>query len=365
LLITKGYHAYETIEVVERARVLAEKEGTPGQLILQLFGLWTAAFMSSDFTRAAELSGQMMELAEREGNSTSLAFAHGARVRVCSFRGNLRDAETHFERWSGFFKEAESRQFPGERTQIIGHAGIMAAVAGYPDLARKRVAQAFGLASDKRNHYDLISGWFYRSLLSWTRKDPRSTASSALQAIALAEELSSPVLIDGARALLGWANASLGRTAEGVAIASQGKAGALAANTKIAAVAMLSLLAEAQALDGKVNDALATIDEALTINPDEILFLPVGLICRGELRLKVGKKALAKDSLVEAIVLSRSMSAKLYELQAVTSLARILCDDGSRDEARSMLAEIYNWFTEGFDTADLKDAKALLDDLSA
>jgi predicted ATPase len=86
---------------------------------------------------------------------------------------------------------------------------------------------------------------------------------------------------------------------------------------------------------------------------------------RGELRLKQGHSELAEADFREAIALARNMSAKAWELRATTSLARLLSNQSKRAEARAMLAEIYNWFTEGFDTADLKDAKSLLDELGA
>jgi len=88
------------------------------------------------------------------------------------------------------------------------------------------------------------------------------------------------------------------------------------------------------------------------------------LRCRGELRLKLNQTELAELDFREAIGLARNMNAKAWELRATTSLARLLRDTGRRDAARAMLADIYNWFTEGFDTADLKDAQALLDELA-
>lgn len=89
------------------------------------------------------------------------------------------------------------------------------------------------------------------------------------------------------------------------------------------------------------------------------------MTCRGELRLKLGETGLAQADFREAIALAQKMGAKAFELRAATSLARLLTEQGQRDEARAMLAAIYNWFTEGFDTADLKDAKALLDESRA
>jgi predicted ATPase len=85
---------------------------------------------------------------------------------------------------------------------------------------------------------------------------------------------------------------------------------------------------------------------------------------RGELRLKQGQTELAEGDFREAIALAQKIGAKAWELRVATSSARLFAEQGRRDEARAMLAEIYGWFTEGFDTADLKDAKALLDELN-
>ncbi|HEY2664915.1 MAG TPA: hypothetical protein VGI47_11285 [Candidatus Binataceae bacterium] len=129
--------------------------------------------------------------------------------------------------------------------------------------------------------------------------------------------------------------------------------------------AHLTRLAEAQALDGTIDDALATIEEALRANPEELVNQAAALTCRGELQLKLGQNEHAEADFREAIALAQKMSAKSYELCATTSLARLLTQQGKRDEARAMVAQIYNWFTEGFDTADLKDAKALLNSSSS
>jgi tetratricopeptide (TPR) repeat protein len=117
--------------------------------------------------------------------------------------------------------------------------------------------------------------------------------------------------------------------------------------------------------EGNIPDALATIEQALQTNPDELIFRPEIFRVRGELRLKQGDSGLAEADFHEAISLAQKMGAKAWELRAATSLARLLKRQGKIEEAATMLAEIYNWFTEGFDTADLKDAKALLQELGA
>jgi predicted ATPase len=122
-------------------------------------------------------------------------------------------------------------------------------------------------------------------------------------------------------------------------------------------------LAEAQEREGGIVDALETTEQTLRTYPDELAHRPETLRLRGELWLKQGHTELAEAGFRESIALAQTMSAKSWELRSTTSLARLLASQGHRDEARAALADIYNWFTEGFDTADLKDARALLEEL--
>ena len=196
-----------------------------------------------------------------------------------------------------------------------------------------------------------------------------------MQALAIIEEHGFRYVENLTLTMLGWARAQLGSASEGVSIIRQGLAGFAETGTKMGLIDHLKRLAEAQALDGKIDDALITIDEALQANPEPLIFRPNALTCRGELRLKLGRtapaeadglgpSALAEADFREAIALAQKMQAKAWELRATISLARLLASQGRRDEARTMLADIYNWFTEGFDTADLIDAKSLLDELN-
>ena len=166
------------------------------------------------------------------------------------------------------------------------------------------------------------------------------------------------------RVLLGQARAQLGRASEGVALIRQGIAGALEIGFRLGLTYFIGALAEAQTRAGAVGDALATVEQALQANPDELWWRPENLRLHGALRLTQGDTELAEADFREAIALARHMGAKAPELRATMSLARLLDQQGHRDEARSMLADIYNWFTEGFDTVDLKEAKALLEELS-
>jgi predicted negative regulator of RcsB-dependent stress response len=164
---------------------------------------------------------------------------------------------------------------------------------------------------------------------------------------------------------LGLARAQLGKTAEGVALLRQSLADASDRGVRYLITVRLTYLAEAQALDGAVSDALRTIEDALQANPEELVLRPETLRVRGELRLRQGDSGLAEADFREAISLAQKMGAKAWELRAATSLARLQRLQGKIEEARKILGGIYNWFTEGFDTADLKDAKALLEELGS
>jgi predicted ATPase len=218
-------------------------------------------------------------------------------------------------------------------------------------------------ARDSNNPYTLAVARLFESLLFCWLREPQRTEVAATQALAIAEEHGFPFVRDQTRPLLGWARAQLGRAGEGVALIRQGLAGLAETGSRMGITSSLTYLAEAQALDSKLDDALITIEEALQANPEELVYRPNALTCRGELRLKVGQTELADTDFRDAIALAQKMQAKAFELRATISLARLLAEQNRRDEARAMLAEIYNWFTEGFDTTDLKDAKALLEQL--
>jgi hypothetical protein len=155
----------------------------------------------------------------------------------------------------------------------------------------------------------------------------------------------------------------LGRATEGIELIRDGIAGLL----KIGAPdpRPFESLAWAQMIAGDIDGALATAEQVLQADSVRSTTRLGALRLRGELRLIQGQTEPAEADFREAIALAQKMGAKALELGATSSLARLLDKQGRRDEARSMVAEIYNWFTEGFDTADLKDAKALLDGLEA
>jgi predicted ATPase len=178
-----------------------------------------------------------------------------------------------------------------------------------------------------------------------------------------------PYVLWNARILKGWALAEVGRADEGVDQIDEAITALSAARAGLFLTINLATLAESCARAGRISEGLKAVAEALDLvrQTGESFWGAEIYRLRGELLLAQHNSnfADARNSLETAIHIARKQGAKSPELRATMSLARLLAKQGRREEARSTLAEIYNWFTEGFDTADLKDARALLDQLNA
>jgi tetratricopeptide (TPR) repeat protein len=170
------------------------------------------------------------------------------------------------------------------------------------------------------------------------------------------------VLALNSRVYLSNALAQLGRASDGIVLIQRAISDTLK-NPTAGLASYYIYLAAAQRQAGAIEEALESIEQSLQVRPEVLISRPEALRVRGELRLKKELADLAKADFRDSIAQARGMGAKMLELSTTTSLAGLLAPEGSGDEARAMLAEIYSCFTEGFDTADLKEAKALLDEL--
>jgi predicted ATPase len=201
------------------------------------------------------------------------------------------------------------------------------------------------------------------------RREARAARETAERLMALSTEHGFIFWLAVANILPGWAMAEQGCNQEAIAQIQEGLAAHRAAGAEVERPENLSLLAEACMKTGRLNDGLSALTEALAAadEHENRSYEAETHRLKGELLLKQhdSNVAEAESCFQRAIEIARNQSAKSWELRATMSLARLLAKQGRRDEARTMLAEIYNWFTEGFDTADLKDGEVLLDELSA
>jgi tetratricopeptide (TPR) repeat protein len=362
LLFSARYTEPETIDAIEQASVLAEKSGSLKQLVDLMIPRAFAYTLGGNFQAGAAFADRVLELALREGTAGNIGRAHGLQMVVRFLVGDLTGAEERFMAGLKFFEDPDFMRLPLGPMVAFGHASWNAWTLGRANVAREREARV--MTAGNTNPYGRAwSAWFSAALRLRLREYEQAEVLAA-QVMELAERDQFTYLAALAPATLGDARSRLGRVAEGIELIRRGIAGILEIGARLHISAFTASLAAALEQQGAILEAFETIEQAQRVNPDEIVYQPEILRTRGELRLKQGQTELAEVDFREAIALAQKMGAKAYELRATMSVARLLDQQWRRNEARAMLAEIYNWFTEGFDTVDLKEAKALLDELS-
>jgi tetratricopeptide (TPR) repeat protein len=270
-------------------------------------GLFAAVFTGGDLPTASTVADRVLDLARREGGPASLGTAYSCQITVCYFRGEFRLAEDHF-------------------------------TAAYAQ-------------------------WLAASLQLFFRNFELAKTAAAASA-ALADDHGFRLWSAGARFYLGLAEVAGGHPNTAMAKVNLGFRGLEESRTIAGMTVFLSWLAVAQALDGRTIEALETVERALQANPAELYVLPDTLRIRGELRLKQQQTEAAEADFRESIALAQKQGAKAWELRSAMSLARMLRERGDNIAAHNLLAHSYGWFTEGFDTADLTDARELLHELN-
>ncbi len=361
LMFTAGFSAPESIQAVEHAAALAEKSGSLKQLVDLVISQGFAYAASGNLEAAVTLADRSLELALREGSSLSIGDAHTLQVYARYFPGDLAGVEKHFMGALKCFEDPNLMRQPIWAVTAFGVAGWNAWTLGRADEARAREARMMGL---KTNAYGTVAKTFFAASLRTRLREYDQAESLAARALELSERHQFPWIATLARICIGNARVRLGHVEEGMALIRRGIAELLDLGTTLALSSYTAYAAAALQRKGATLDALATVQQAIRQHPDQILYRPEIFSLRGDLRLDQGETDLAEADFREAITLAQKLGAKAYELRATMSLARLLASQDKRAAARAIIAEIYNWFTEGFDTADLKDAKTLLDELS-
>jgi len=349
---------------------VAERSGGADSLNI-LANLCSGANLRGEPRAALALADQMLEIAHRSGSTLALITAHYAQALPRINIGDLAGARQLYLQVMEYYREEDFNGHPmpdhGVNSRIF--AGYAEWFLGYPDRAERLVDEALSIARRQNDPvataFVLVVGSFVYEL----RRDYRRSLEAGDEVVRLAIASGLPFSNALGKNRSAWARAEMGDTGGAADQIREGIAELKGINFYAYRGSHLAELAETQAVMGAYDEALATVEQAVQTNPDELLFRPEVFRLRGELRLRTGARdqaqfELAEQDLREAITLARGMEAKSLELRATMSLARLRSTQGDRDEARAMLAEIYNWFTEGFDTADLKDAKALLEELS-
>jgi predicted ATPase len=290
---------------------------------------------------------------------------------VFSLMGELNKSLRHAEQAIASYSPHLHRLMVQEGGMNVGAASRCWAalglqLSGHPDQSRQRLHEAAALARDVAHPYSLVLALFYSALASQLRRDVQTTQGYVEEMMALSTEYGSQIFLAFGVALQGWIAAMQGQAAEGVTQIRQGLAMLQATGTAAWRSCFLNLLAEVYKEAGQLEQGLATLNDGIAfVERTGERFCEAEIHrFKGELLLARGDEAEAEASFHKAIEVARQQSARFWELRATVSLCRLWREQDKSAEAGRMLEGIYGWFTEGSDTADLKEAKALLEELS-
>ncbi len=369
LLMTKGQAAPEVEHTYTQARALCQQVGEPPELVTVLFGLWRFYYARSQLHTARELGETLVHQAHQTPNPALAVIAHSALGSTWFHLGALPAARLHLEEAMALYTPAQ-RCAPVFR---IGHdlgVGCRAYTArtlwllGYPAQALTQINGALALAYELSHPYSLAFARCLAAVVAQYCRDVLTVHEHAEAAVALSTEQGFPLWLAYGTSLRGWALAMQGQGEEGTAQVREGIAAFRATGAVILVPYLCTVLAEVYDHLGHTEDGLQVLAEAHTLVEQHEERFWEAEICRlrGVLLLKhpVSPQEEAETWLRRALDVARRQEAKALELRAAMSLARLWQQQGKRQEAHQLLAEIYGWFTEGFDTADLQEAKALV-----
>jgi TOMM system kinase/cyclase fusion protein len=373
LMAIQGWGSPAVEQAYSRARALCRQVGDTPQLFPVLWGLWGWYQMRGALGMAQGVGEQLLALAQGTHDRALLLLAHNVLGDNAIWLGDFAAARAHMEQGLACYDAQQHHPLairyggfdPGLHSRY--HAAFALWALGYPDQALERSQDALTLARALAHPQSWASAAAHVAMFHSLRREWQAAQELAEAGMALAREQGFPLWLAWGTIQWGWALAEQGHIEAGIAQIRQGLAAWRATGTELIRPYFLGLLAEAYQKGGQTTAGLGAIDEALAlVQQHQETFCQAELYrLKGELLLSLsaGHAAEAEACFHSALEIARRQSANSWELRTTMSLARLWQYQGKRTEARELLAPVYGWFTEGFDTADLQEAKALLEEL--
>jgi predicted ATPase len=381
LFHVKGHAAPETKAAAERARMLieeAERLGEPPEdplvLFSVLFGFWAANFLAFNGDALRELAAQFLSLAEKQGATVPVMVGHRNMGISLALTGNPAQGREHYDRALSMYDPAVHREFATRFTGDIRVATLVFRswtwwLLGYPDAALADADQALTEAREIGQVSTTMPALNNVILTLIHCGSYAGADEKANQLIALADAKGAVFWKAAGMAHRGCVLALTGKASDAIQILTSAITAWRATGSTWALPFRLSCLAKAHAELGQFEDAWRRLDEAMMMveASKETWAHPEILRVSGEIALMSPEHHTAKAETYfeRALAVSRRQQAKSWELRAAMSLARLWREQGKVQQARELLAPVYGWFTEGFDTRDLKEAKVLLDEIAS
>jgi predicted ATPase len=378
LIHVKGFAAPETQAAVERARqlieqaeALGETQEDPFSLFSVLYGSWAASYIAFNGDAIRKLAAQFLVFAERRQMTALLPIAHRLMGTSLLCTGDIAEARLHHDKGIMLYDPVEHRRLAmrfgqDSRVIILSYRSIASWLLGYPEVALADAEHALKDEREIGQAATLMVALAVPSLILIQRGDYATASSRAAELVALAEAKSAPFWKAFGTMNQGCILSETGKAADAVSIISSGLTAYRSTGSTAITPLWLSYVARANVTLGKFDEAWRCIGEAtIAVETTKETWLEAEVHrVAGEIEMATPEPdaSKAEDYFRRALSVARSQQAKAWELRATMSLARLWRDQGKSQQARELLAPVYDPFTEGFDTRDLKEAKALLEE---
>ena len=371
LAVTRGWAAPEVEDVYTRSRELCQQTGETSQLLPVLWGSSQVYILRADLSKHRDIGKRLLSLAQSQQDPVSVITAHLVMGVNLFHAGDCAAGREHIG-------QADTLRDPGQHRAQMVLFGIDLEVfalsymahtlwcLGYPEQAQHKSHEALALAEKLSHPFSLTVALAYAAMLSQFRRQMHATRKRAEATVALGEGHGFAYYLAWGTIVQGWVGVESGEVEDGMAEMQQGLAALRATGSSLRLPYYRALLAAALSKTGHVAEGLRALDEAFAdVQQTGERWLEAELHrLKGELLFQKpsDNSAEAETCFQKALDIARQQQAKSWELRSANSLARLWQSQGKSAEARELLAGIYGWFTEGFDTPDLIDAKVLLEE---
>lgn len=369
----------EVRQAFRRARELCQKIGENPALIKAIYGLWTVHVVRADHRIADELADQLLRLAQQSGDPAMLTRANAVRGFSHDYMGNHLAARERYEEALRLYDPKSERaiiNYFGSDSRVITLSRLnwTLLALGYPDQARKVLEMTLEACREIAHPFTACNALLSLPQVCVELGEPQRALEIAEQALAIATDHGFPLNYAYASMHRGYARARLGQLTEGIAEIQENFVRLRAIGTEMSMNGYSVDLAEIMGLAGRIEEGLAIVTEAIlrAEKSGECYFEAESHRVKGDLSVQAAGQSAAEPSLVveaeasyqRALEIARRRGALTHELRAAMGLSRLWRQQSKRAEAHELLANVYERFTEGFDSPDLKNARELLDELS-
>jgi class 3 adenylate cyclase/predicted ATPase len=370
LQAVKGFAAPETGQAYARARELWEQLGSPSEFLQLPYGQSVYHMVRGEFDLAQRLADDLLRLSRERNDTDGLALGYHCSGQNLMLAGRFAPSRWHLEAGLALYDPISHHSLvyqAGFHPHVNSHAilGMVLFCLGFPDQALAWSNAAITGARELAHPPSVAVGLTFGARLLSLVGDNAALGERTDQLFSLAIEQGFPFWRAEGTTFRGWVKVKNGDVAEGISLLRSGMAAYRATGAEVWTPYRIALHAKACEIAEQVEEGLTLLDDALQIveRTGERWFSAELNRHKGQLLLREGQTEAAEELYRKALSIAEEQEAKLWELRAAVSLARLRREQGRCAQARDLLAPVYGWFTEGFDTPDLKEAKALLDEL--